>query len=129
MIRVAIISDNPISRKELEKVLQTDPDIRVVAETGLLGIKEIEEQKPDVILLNSKKPFTECLETTETIVGKFENTRIIVLSMDSKSTLLPLHSKHTLEGSLCQVGACFHLCNNCSPEDILAAIRNGHQPG
>jgi two-component system response regulator DegU len=125
MIRVAIIDDDPRSRKQMEKVLQTDPDIRVVAETGLSGIKEIEEQKPDVILLDGKKPFTDCLETTETIVGKFENTKIIVLSMDPKNTLLPLHSKHTLEGSLCRVGACFHLCNNCSPEDILAAIKNG----
>lgn len=126
MIRVAIIDDNPTSRKELEKLLQKDPDIHVVVETDLAGIKEIEEKKPDVILLDSKKPFTDCLETTETIVGKFENTKVIVLSMDSKNTLLPLHSKHTLEGSLCQVGACFHLCHNCSPEDIIVAIREGH---
>ena len=126
MIRVAIIDDNPTSRNELEKLLEKDPDIHVVAETGLAGIKEIEEKKPDVILLDNKKPFTDCLETTEMIVGKFENTKIIVLSMDSKNTLLPLHSKHTLEGSLCQTGACFHLCQNCSTEDILAAIREGH---
>jgi two-component system response regulator DegU len=126
MIRVAIIDDDPKSRKVLERVLQTDPDIRVVAETGLSEIKEIEEQKPDVILLDSKMPFTDCLETTETIVGKFEDTKIIVLSMDPKNTLLPLYSKHTLEGSLCQTGACFHLCHNCRPEDILAAIREGH---
>lgn len=125
MIKVAIIDDNPISRKELEKVLQIDPDIRVVAETGLSEFKEVEEQSPDVILLDTKKPFTDCIETTETIVGKFENTKIIVLSMDQKNTLLPLHSKHTLEGSLCQTGACFHLCHNCRPEDILAAIKNG----
>lgn len=125
MIRVAIIDDNPIFKKELERVLQTDPDIHVVAETGLAGIKEIEEKKPDVILLDTKKPFTDCLETTETIVGKFENTKIIVLSMNSKDTLLALHPKHTLEGSLCQAEACFHRCQNCSPEDILAAIREG----
>ena len=125
MIKVAIIDDNPTSRKELEKLLEKDPDIQVVAETGLAGIKEIEEKKPDVILLDNKKPFTDCLETTQTIVGKFESTKIIVLSMDSKDSLLPLQSKHALEGSLCQLGSCFHLCQNCSPEDILAAIKNG----
>lgn len=125
MIRVAIIDENPKSRKELEKLLQKDPEIQVVAETGLAGIREIEEQKPDVILLDNKKPFTDCLETTGMVVSKFEDTKVIVLSMDSKSTLLPLHSNHILEGSLCQVGSCFHLCQNCRPEDILAAIRNG----
>lgn len=125
MIRVAIIDENPTSRKELEKLLQKDPEIQVVAETGLAGIKEVEEQKPDVILLDNKKPFTDCLESTGMVVSKFEDTKVIVLSMDSKSTLLPLHSNPILEGSLCQVGSCFHLCQNCSPEDILAAIRNG----
>jgi DNA-binding NarL/FixJ family response regulator len=118
MIRVAIIDDDPKTRKELAKVLQTDPGIQVVSKTGLSRIKEIEEQKPDVILLDSKKPFTDCLETTQSIIGRFDDARVIVLSM---------HSKNPLEGSLCQVGACFHLCRDCSAEDLLAAIRNGLQ--
>jgi DNA-binding NarL/FixJ family response regulator len=125
MVRVAIIDDNPKYRERLAKLLGKEPDITVVAETDLAGVKKVEEQKPDVILLDNKKPFTDCLEATETIVAKFDNTRVIVLSMDSKTTILPHLSKHTLEGSLCQTGACFHLCHSCSPQEILAAIRNG----
>ncbi len=125
MVRVAIIDDNPKYREHLAKLLGKEPDITVVAQTDLAGVKKVEEQKPDVILLDNKEPFTDCLETTETIVAKFDNTRVIVLSMDSKTTMLPLLSKPTLEGSLCQTGACFHLCHSCSPEEILAAIRNG----
>lgn len=42
MIRVAIIDDNPESRKDLVNILGKEPDIRVVAEAeaNLAGIKK-----------------------------------------------------------------------------------------
>ena len=130
MIRVAIIDDNPKFRKHLRKLLGKEPDISIMAETetGLTGIKVLEDNRPDVILMDKEKPFTEGLETTEMIVSRFPDTRIIVLSMDSKNTMLPLHSKHTMTASSCQTWACFPMCENCSTQEILAAIREGHQP-
>jgi len=129
-IRVAILDSNPKFRKHLRKLLRKEADLDVVteAEPGLAGVKEIEEQKPDVILLDNSNPFTEGLETTEMIVSRFPDTRIIVLSMDSKNTMLTLHSKHTMTASSCQTWACFPMCENCSTQEILAAIREGHQP-
>jgi len=129
-IRVAILDSNPKFRKHLRKLLRKEADLDVVteAEPGLAGVKEIEEQKPDVILLDNSNPFTEGLETTEMIVSRFPDTRIIVLSMDSKNTMQTLHSKHTMTASSCQTWACFPMCENCSTQEILAAIREGHQP-
>ena len=65
-IRVAIVDDNEKFRNHLVKLLGKQPDISVVAEaeTGLAGIHALEEQKPDVILMDIKEPFTENLETT-----------------------------------------------------------------
>jgi len=128
MIRVAIIDDNPKFRKHLMKLLGKEPDISIVAETetGLTGIKVLEDNRPDVILMDKEKPFTEGLETTEMIVSRFPDTKVIVLSMDSKNILLPLHSKHTMTASSCQTWACYSLCQDCSAKDILAAIRGGH---
>ena len=127
-IRVAILDSNPKFRKHLRKLLRKEADLDVVteAEPGLAGVKEIEEQKPDVILLDNSNPFTEDLETTEMIVSRFPDTKVIVLSMDSKNILLPLHSKHTMTASSCQTWACYPLCQDCSAKDILAAIRGGH---
>ena len=121
MIKVAIIDDNPKFRKHLVKLLRKEPDISVVAEaeTGLAGIKVLEEDEPDVILVDKEKPFTEGLETTEMIVSRFPDTRIIVLS---------LQSENSVAASKCQTFACYFLCENCSPKEILAAIREGHQP-
>jgi len=120
-IKVEVIDDNEKFRKHLVKLLGKQPDIRVVAEaeTGLPGIKEVEEHKPDVILMDKNNPFTEGLDTTSMIVSRFPDTRIIVLSMKSKDSMT---------ASNCQTFACYSLCENCSTDEILAAIREGHQP-
>jgi DNA-binding NarL/FixJ family response regulator len=117
-IRIAVLDSNPESRKHLVKLLGKQPDISVVAEaeTGLAGIKVVEENKPDVILIDNNNPFTDGLETTEMVVSRFPDTRIIVLS---------LHSKSSMTASSCQTWACYHLCENCSTKEILAAITDG----
>jgi DNA-binding NarL/FixJ family response regulator len=128
MIRVAIIDDNPTFRKELAQIIGKAPDIKVVADaqTDLAGIRKIEQGRPDVIVLDKRNPFTDGLETTFTIVSKFEKTRIIVLAMDSKKTIFGRNSKRAVTASFCQLGACFHLCQDCGAAEILAAIRNDH---
>jgi DNA-binding NarL/FixJ family response regulator len=120
-IRVAIVDDNPKFRKQLVKLLGKQPDISVVAEaeTGLAGINEVEAHKPDVILMDKNNPFTEGLDTTSMIVSRFPDTRMIVLS---------LQSENSMTASKCQTFACYSLCENCSTDEILAAIREGHQP-
>jgi len=69
--------------------------------------------------VDGNNPFTHGLETTEMVVSRFQDTRIIVLSMDSGSTMA---------GSSCFVGACFHVCQDCSFDEILTAIREDYQP-
>ena len=129
-IRVAVIDDSPKARKKLVKLVEKDPDLHVVAEaeTGPAGIKELEAHQPDVILVGGKDPFTDRIEATSLVVSKFPNTRVIVLSMDQNSSILPLHSAHTMTASSCQTWACYSLCQNCSTSEILAAIKAGHQP-
>ena len=119
-IKVAVIDDSAKFRKQLVKFLAREPDIRVVAEaeSNPAGIMEVEENKPDVILMDKNNPFTEGLDATSMIVSKFPDTRIIVLSMAPKDSLT---------ASKCQTWACYSLCENCRSDEILAAIREGHQ--
>ena len=126
-IRVAIVDDNPGLRKHLVKVLGKQSDIVVVAdvEANPAGINEVEEHKPDVILVEGKEPFTDRIEATSLVVAKFPNTRVIVLSIGQKASMLPLRSAHTMIASSCQTWACYPMCENCSTEEILATIREG----
>jgi len=120
-IRVAIIDDDPKSRKELAGLFQEEQDINIVAEASLAEVKEVENQKPDVILIDSMPPFIEGLETNEMVFSSFQDNRIIFLSRDSSGS--------TMTASECQTWACYPMCQNCSTQEILAAIREGHQPG
>lgn len=115
-IKVAILDDNATSRKYLRRLLKHEPDLWVVTEAGhgTAGIKEVEAHRPDVILMDANRPFTDNLEATQTIIAKFPDTRLIILSEDSK---------RMLTASSCHVGACYPLCRECSPHEILAAIR------
>ena len=120
-LRIAVLDSNPKSRKHLVKLLGNEADLDVVAESEInfVGIRDVEEKKPDVILMDGNNPFTDGLENTEMVVARFQDTRIIVLSMDRGSTMA---------GSSCFVGACFHVCRDCSFDEILAVIRGGQQP-
>jgi DNA-binding NarL/FixJ family response regulator len=119
-ISIAIIDDDPKSRGEVVKLFQEEQDISIVADTSFSGVKEVEDQKPDVVLIDSMQPFTEGLENTEMMISRFRDTRIIFLSRDSSGNIIT--------ASECQSWACYPMCQNCSTEDVLAAIREGHQP-
>jgi len=105
-IRVAIIDDDPKSRKELAGLFQEEQDINIVAEASLAEVKEVENQKPDVILIDSMPPFIEGLETNEMVFSRFQDNRIIFLSRDSSGS--------TMTASECQTWACYPMCQNCS---------------
>lgn len=118
-IKVAIIDDRPKARKKLAQLVGKDPGLQMVAatDTGPAGIHALEEHKPDVILLDIKEPFSDSMETTSMFIGKFPDTRVILLSR---------HSKKSMSASLCEQWACFFLCDHCSTKGLLSAIKDGH---
>ncbi len=119
-IKVAILGEDPKFRKQLVRLLREEPDICIVIDAvgAAAGIRRIEEQKPDVILVDKNNPFTEGLETTSMVVSRFPDTKVIVLSMSSRNSVT---------ASSCQTWACYSMCENCNPEEILAAIREGRE--
>jgi chemotaxis response regulator CheB len=125
MIKVAVIDDNPRSRNDLVKIFAKEPDINVVAEAEAspAGISDVEQQRPDVIVLENHKPFLDGLQKTAAVVSKFDAVRVLVLDMNSEGSMQHQQAEYAITASSCQSGACFHLCQNCSTEEILAAIR------
>lgn len=125
MIKVAIIDDNPKSRNDLVKIFAKEPDMYVVveAEASPAGIRDVERQRPDIIVLENHKPFSDGLQKTAAVVSKFDDVRVVVLDMSSEGGKQHQQAEYAMAASSCQFGACFHLCQNCSTEEILAAIR------
>jgi DNA-binding NarL/FixJ family response regulator len=119
VIRIVIADDQPNFRRALRMLLEKEPDLCVVAEAGngVNGIKLVEKHNPDVILMDLNMPGMGGLAATEIIMSRFPDTRVITLSMYSDDSMRTISS---------QTGACYFLSKDCSPKEIIAAIRSDH---
>jgi two-component system, LytTR family, response regulator len=57
-IRTLIVDDEPLSRRRLQRFLQSAPDVEVVAECGdgTAAVTAIQEHKPDLVFLDVQMP-------------------------------------------------------------------------
>ncbi len=81
-IRVMLVDDHPAFRKGMAALIQSVPDLEVVAETGdgREAIAIFRRTRPDVVLMDLRLPGMGGVEATIAIRKDFPNARIIVLT-------------------------------------------------
>mgnify|MGYP005845383355 CR=1 FL=1 len=81
-IRVMIADDHPIVREGLRRLLELEPDMRVVAEagSGREVLDQFDEVRPDVLLLDLKMPDIDGLNVLQTLRPTKGSTKIVVLT-------------------------------------------------
>ena len=92
MIRVLVVDDSIFMRAALAKMLETDPEIRVIAaaKNGKDAIEKIRRHNPDVITMDVMMPGMDGLETLKVIQQDFSLPVIMVSSVteeDAKETV------------------------------------------
>lgn len=87
MIRVLIAEDQEIVRRGLKSLLTTQPDIEVVGEVengqqaiDLIAALAAKQQQPDVVLMDIKMPGVDGVTATKTVMEKFSDIKIIILT-------------------------------------------------
>lgn len=114
-IKIAIADDYKIFREGLKVSLAQDDGMQVIfeAENGEELISALETKKPDIIIMDLKMPLMDGMEATKIIRKKFNDIKVLVVSMYEDDKFI-IH--------LMEIGANGYLLKNAEPEEIRKAI-------
>jgi DNA-binding NarL/FixJ family response regulator len=114
-LRILLADDHTVVRQGLRKVLEERPDWVVVAEAGngRDAVKQAEELKPDVAILDVAMPLLNGIEATRQIVKRSPGTRVLVLTM---------HSDEAYVNQILKAGATGYLLKDSADVDLIQAV-------
>lgn len=114
-LRVVIADDHPVVRRGLRALLET-LGIDVVGEAvdGDTAVRQVEQLRPDVVLMDLQMPGMAGIEATRRVVGSGSPTAVLVLTMfDDDQTVL----------TAVQAGARGYLLKGADQDEIGRALR------
>ncbi|MER6143336.1 response regulator transcription factor [Streptomyces sparsogenes] len=119
MIRVLVADDEPLIRAGIRTVLESAPDIEVVAqaEDGRAAVAEAVGHRVDVALVDINMPFLDGLAALEELRRRAPALRTVVLTAfgDEPNVLRAVQS-----------GAAGFVLKNCTPDELIRAVRAAH---
>ena len=116
MIRIVLADDHTIMRSGLRAVLDRYSDMQVVGEAadGRQAIQCVEENRPEVIVMDVAMPNLNGIEAARQISAKHPGVSIVVLSM---------HSDEGYVLRALKAGARGYLLKDSAEGDLITAIR------
>ncbi|MBU3950338.1 MAG: PAS domain S-box protein [Proteobacteria bacterium] len=114
-LNLMIVDDHPIMRNGLSSILNTYPEIKIVAEAmdGEKAVHLARKIVPDVILMDVDMPNMDGLEATRIINSEFPHIRIIGLSM---------HESDDLATAMIEAGASAYCSKGGNIDHLLSTI-------
>ncbi|HJQ26931.1 MAG TPA: response regulator transcription factor [Blastocatellia bacterium] len=115
-IRILVADDYLVVRKGLVTVINSQPDMVVVAEAmnGRQAVEMFQQHEPDILLIDLRMPLMSGLEAVKAIRQQWADARIIVLTMyDGDEDIYRAF----------QAGARAYLLKDMVGEQMLTAIR------
>lgn len=90
MIRVLVVDDHAAMRKSIRRLLERSGEIAVVGEAtdGNQALNQIEQLKPDLVILDIAMPGMNGFELLSTISLQRDGPQVIMLSMSDSSDLI-----------------------------------------
>jgi two-component system, NarL family, invasion response regulator UvrY len=115
MIRVLLVDDHAVVRTGFRLLLQSQPDINVVAEaqSGEAACQMYAELTPDVVVMDLGMPGMGGLEALRRIRARNSAARVLALSAHDD----PMHARRAL-----REGALGFLSKRSAPEALIEAI-------
>jgi len=120
VVRVVLVDDQQLVRAGFRMVIDSQPDLSVVAEAGdgVEALRVLQRQQADVVLMDVRMPRMDGLTATARLTEFPDAPRVVVL------TTFDL-DEYVLEAI--RSGASGFLLKDAPPEEMLAAIRTVHR--
>jgi two-component system response regulator NreC len=115
-VTVVIADDHAVVRKGLRMLIDSEPDLRVVAEAGTVpdALRMARAHRPAVLVLDLNMPGGSSLQEIPTIREHAPDTAIVVLTMQSD----PSFARQAL-----QSGALGFVLKEAADDELLEAVR------
>lgn len=119
-IRILLADDHAVLRAGLRALLNSEPDMCVVAEAGdgREALQQIEAERPDVVVLDLSMPDISGLDIIETITTEHPDTKVLVLTM---------HADKQYILRVVQAGGAGYVLKSSADTELINAIRRVSQ--
>jgi DNA-binding NarL/FixJ family response regulator len=122
MTRVAIVEDNQVIRESLSAYVQTDPEFQCVCSCASAqeALELLPKHRPDIVLMDIQLPDFSGIECTSKLKQFLPEVRVIMVTVYGDPDLI---------FKALRAGACGYLLKRCTPEELVAALREVQQGG
>jgi DNA-binding NarL/FixJ family response regulator len=116
-ISVLLVDDHALVRKGFRRMIEDDPDIRVVGEasSGLEAVQLSQQLKPQVIVMDMAMPEMDGVQATREILKRMPKTAILILSM---------YAQENYVRNAFDAGALGYILKNANDIDLASAIKD-----
>lgn len=114
-ITVFLADDHTIVRQGLAKLLESEPNLKVVGEAknGREAVSMVEALKPEIVIMDISMPLLNGIEATRLIKKNRPQTKVIILSM---------HNHDQYISKLFKLGISGYLLKDSTGSDVIQAI-------
>jgi DNA-binding NarL/FixJ family response regulator len=115
-LRILLADDHTVVRQGLRKVLEESPDWEVVAEAGdgRDAVRQAQQLKPDIAILDIAMPLLNGIEATRQIMRHAPGVRVLILTM---------HADEAYVTQILQAGAAGYLLKDSADVDLVQAVK------
>lgn len=116
MIRVALVDDQQLVRAGFRMLIDSQPDLSVVAEAGdgAEAIRTLRDIAVDVVLMDVRMPVLDGIAATQELTREHDNLKVIVLTTFDLDEYVM---------AAIRAGASGFLLKDAPPDELLGAIR------
>lgn len=119
MIRIVLADDHRIVRQGIRSLLEAEEDFCIAGEAadGTEAVRVIEEQQPDIAVLDLQMPGLNGIQVARKVPEVSPKTRVVILSM---------HNSEMYVISALDAGASGYVLKDTGVEHLVTAIREVH---